>query len=216
MHSNLPPNPFSGLLNRLVDLLVIITGWWLVALSILTCVEMVGRKLFSFSFQGIDEVGGYTLAITAAIGFSYTLITRGHTRIDFLVGKLPEKARSAINVLAMLTLAGMAVFAIWRAWVVLSESIEFQSHSTTPLQTPMWIPQSLWFMGWALFTLVCVYLAGHALVLWLRGDHAAVNKAYGPQTLEEEIESEAGEVLEQVKMEQRLAQQRQQAKEGAA
>ncbi|MDQ8022796.1 MAG: TRAP transporter small permease [Moraxellaceae bacterium] len=204
----MPPNPFSRVLGGIVDALVIAAGWWLVALSILTCVEMVGRKLFSFSFQGIDEVGGYTLAVTSAIGFSYTLITRGHTRIDFLVGKLPMKLRSAINVLAMVTLAGMAVFAILRAWVVLSESIEFQSHSTTPLQTPMWIPQSLWFGGWALFAILCVYLAVHALVLWLRGDHAAVNKAYGPQTLEEEIESEAGEVLEQVRQ--------QQAKEGVA
>ncbi len=191
----MPPNAASRVLERTIDVLVLAVGWWLILLSVATCVEMVSRKLFAFSLQGVDEVGGYTLAIVGAIGFSYTLITRGHTRIDFLVGKLPERGRSVLNMLAMLTLAAMAVFAVLRGWVVLSESIEFQSHSTTPLQTPMWIPQSMWLTGWALFTIVAVYMAGHSLTLLLRGRHAELNKAYGPQTLEEEIESEAGDVL---------------------
>jgi TRAP-type C4-dicarboxylate transport system permease small subunit len=191
----MPPSPVSRALERSIDVLVLAVGWWLIVLSVATCIEMVSRKLFSFSLQGVDELGGYTLAITGAIGFSYTLITRGHTRIDFLVSKLPERGRSPLNMLAMLTLAAMAVFAVLRGWVVLSESIEFQSHSTTPLQTPMWIPQLMWLTGWVLFTVVAVYMAGHSLTLLLLGRHAELNKAYGPQTLEEEIESEAGDVL---------------------
>ncbi len=191
----MPPNALSRVLERAIDASVLAIGWWLILLSVLTCIEMVSRKLFAFSLQGVDEVGGYTLAIVGAVGFSYTLVTRGHTRIDFLVSKLPLRGRSVLNTLAMVTLAGMAVFAVLRGWVVLSESIEFQSHSTTPLQTPMWIPQSLWLAGWALFTVVAVYMAVHCLGLLLRGSHAEVNKAYGPQTLEEEIESEAGDVL---------------------
>lgn len=191
----MPPNPATRVLERAIDVLVLAVGWWLIALSVATCVEMVSRKLFAFSLQGVDEVGGYTLAIVGAIGFSYTLITRGHTRIDFLVSKMPERVRSTLNMLAMVTLAGMVVFAASRGWVVLSESIEFQSHSTTPLQTPMWVPQSMWLTGWALFGVVAVTMAVHSLALLLRGRHAELNKAYGPQTLEEEIESEAGDVL---------------------
>jgi TRAP-type C4-dicarboxylate transport system permease small subunit len=191
----MPPNLLSRALERAVDVLVLAAGWWLIALSVLTCVEMVTRKLFAFSLQGIDEVGGYTLAVSAAVGFSYTLVTRGHTRIDFLVSKLPVVWRSALNTLAMVTLAGMAVFAVSRCWVVLSESIEFQSRATTPLQTPMWIPQSMWFTGWLLFAVVAVYMAAHCLWLIAQGKHDALNKSYGPQTLDEEIESEAGEVL---------------------
>jgi TRAP-type mannitol/chloroaromatic compound transport system permease small subunit len=191
----MPPNSATRVLERAIDVLVLAVGWWLIALSVATCVEMVSRKLFAFSLQGVDEVGGYTLAIVGAIGFSYTLITRGHTRIDFLVSKMPERARSVLNMLAMVTLAAMVVFAVSRGWVVLSESIEFQSHSTTPLQTPMWVPQSMWLTGWALFAVVAVTMAVHSLALLLRGRHAELNKAYGPQTLEEEIESEAGDVL---------------------
>lgn len=189
------PNPATRWLERPIDILVLAVGWWLIVLSFATCVEMVSRKLFAFSLQGVDEVGGYTLAIVGAIGFSYTLVTRGHTRIDFLVGKLPPRARSVLNVLAIVTLAGMAVFAVLRGWVVLSESIEFQSRSTTPLQTPIWIPQSLWLLGWALFCIATLAMAVHAVALLLRGRHAEINTVYGPQTLDEEIEAEAGEVL---------------------
>ncbi len=203
----MPPNPVSRLLERAIDTLVLAVGWWLILLSVATCVEMVSRKLFAFSLQGVDELGGYTLAIVGAIGFSYTLITRGHTRIDFLVSKMPERARSVLNMLAMVTLAGMAVFAVSRGWVVLSESIEFQSHSTTPLQTPMWIPQSMWLTGWALFAVVAVTMAGHSVALLLRGRHTELNKAYGPQTLEEEIESEAGDVLAELAAESQAAAQ---------
>ena len=191
----MPPNPASRALERVVDVLVLAVGWWLIVLSVATCVEMISRKLFAFSLQGVDEVGGYTLAIVGAIGFSYTLITRGHTRIDFLVSKLPERWRSVLNMLAMVTLAAMALFAVLRCWVVLSESIEFQSHSTTPLQTPMWLPQSMWLTGWALFAIVAIYMALHSVALFVGGRHAELNKAYGPQTLAEEIESEAGDVL---------------------
>lgn len=198
----MPPNPVSRVLERSIDVLVLAVGWWLIVLSVATCIEMVSRKLFAFSLQGVDEVGGYTLAVVGAIGFSYTLITRGHTRIDFLVSKLPERARSVLNTLAMVTLAGMAVFAVSRGWVVLAESIEFQSHSTTPLQTPMWLPQSMWLTGWALFTIVAVYMALHSLALLLHGRHAELNEAYGPQTLEEEIQSEAGDVLAELAAEQ--------------
>jgi TRAP-type C4-dicarboxylate transport system permease small subunit len=187
----MPDNPLSRSLAKVVDLGVLAAGWWLLVLSAFTCVEMVARKLFRFSLQGVDEVGAYTLAVTSALGFSYTLLTRGHTRIDFLVTRMPPGVRAVLNVVAMVSLAALTVFAAWRGYTVLSESIEFQSTSTTPLQTPLWIPQSLWLLGWILFALAACMLAVHACWLYAR-DQAAVNRLYGPQTLEEEIAAETG------------------------
>lgn len=187
----MPDNLFSRSLAKFVDLGVLAAGWWLIVLSAFTCVEMVARKLFRFSLQGVDEVGAYTLAVISALGFSYTLLTRGHTRIDFLVTRLPAGARAMLNVLAMVSLAALTVFAVWRGYTVVSESIEFQSTSTTPLQTPLWIPQSLWFLGWILFALAACMLAVHACWVFVH-DRAAVNRLYGPQTLDEEIAAETG------------------------
>lgn len=177
--------------SALVRFFTLASGWWLIALSVATCVEMVVRKFFGFSLQGVDEVGAYTLAVISALGFSYALLVRGHTRVDFLLSRLPVWLQAALNTLAMATLAAVAVFAAWRAWAVLSESIEFDSHSTSPLQTPLWLPQSLWFTGYVLFAVAAAAMALHACWLLTR-DHARLNKAYGPPTLAEEIEAETG------------------------
>lgn len=195
----MPDNAISRWLGKGIDVLVLFSGWWLVVFSLASCFEMVSRKLFQYSLQGIDEIGGYTLAATSAIGFSYALITRGHTRIDFLVSKMPAPMRAGLNFVAMLTLAILSAFALYRGWNVLSESIEFQSTATTPLQTPLWIPQGIWFAGHVVLALVSAYLAGHCGWLLLRGRNDALNKLYGPQTLEEEIASEAGDVLKEVR-----------------
>ena len=190
----MPSNPFTRALRGTIEFLTLACGWWLIALSVATCVEMASRKLFNYSLQGIDEIGGYTLAVTSAIGFSYALLLKAHTRVDFLLSRMPVTVRALLNLAAMATLAAMALFAVYRGYTVPAESIEFQSVSTSPLQTPLWLPHSLWFGGWVLFALCAAILAGHAAWLFVR-DRAALNRQYGPLTLEEEIEAEAGEIL---------------------
>ena len=105
------------------------------------------QKLFGFSFQGTDDMGGYVLAIIAVVGASYTMAMRGHTRVDVFLVRMSSGWQRLLNVAAMLTLAGFASFAAWRGSSVLLESIEFQSVASNPLQTPLWQPQSLWLAG---------------------------------------------------------------------
>ena len=188
-------NPVANAFEPAARFIAVAGGYWLMLIAVATCVEVIGRKLFSFSLLGVDEVGGYTLAILAALGFSYALVDRAHTRIDFLIGRLPASVKAGANVLAMVTLAAMAIFAVWRAIDVLKESIEFQSRASTPLQTPLWIPQTFWLAGLAFFALVATALAVHASVLVVR-DRGRLNTFYGPPSLEEEIEKEVGTLRE--------------------
>jgi len=190
MKTLLPLGRTSRALAGLTDAAALACGWWLIALSAITCVEMLGRKLLGFSLQGVDEIGSYTYAIVGSIGFAHTLVSRSHTRVDFLLSRFPVKVRSALNLLAMLSLTAFAVLSVWRALNVVLESIDLRATASTPLATPMWIPQALWLTGYVLFALVAVWAALHALKLFLRGKHELVNDGFGPQTLEEEIEAE--------------------------
>jgi len=190
MKTLLPPDSVSRGLTRVCDWTVIACGWWLIALSVMTCVEMLGRKIFSFSMQGIDEIGSYTYGIVGAFGFAYTLITRSHTRVDFLLSRFAPKARALLNLLAMLSLAALSLLCLWRGWQVVAESIELRSTAATPLATPMWIPQSIWLGGYLMFALVAGWAAIDALRLFLKGRAQELNTRFGPQTLEEEIEAE--------------------------
>lgn len=178
------------MLHRVIDLATLACGWWLLAFSAATCIEILGRKFFGFSLQGVDEIGSYTFAIVTGFGFSYALICAGHTRVDFLLSRFPPTSRAFLNTLAMVALAAMAAFAAYRAGHVLADSRALVSTAPTPLATPLWWPQSIWFAAYALFALVTGYAAAHACLLLVKREWRVLNSRYGPQTLEEEIAAE--------------------------
>lgn len=167
----------------------ILCGWGCFILSVLIGVDVVARKFFGFSLQGTDELGGYVVAITAAFGFSLALIQRAHTRIDVFLGHVPPLGLALLNVLAMTSTAGFAGFMAWRTWATLDESLEFGSLASTPWQTPLWIPQSIWVAGLVMFAVIATALAVHAAVL-LFADPDRLNRRYGPPSLKEEISAE--------------------------
>ncbi|MGG5818072.1 TRAP transporter small permease subunit [Falsiroseomonas sp. HW251] len=191
---NADENPLNRWLGPPTKLLALIGGWWLMAFSAVTCIEIVGRKLLGFSIQGLDEVGGYTTAVFSALAFGWALVTKSHTRVDFLLAHMPAWLRAVLNVTAYALLAGLGVFAVLRGYDVLDETLLFDSHAVTPLGTPLWIPQGLWLLGLIVFMVAAVLLAVHAGWLLLT-DRARVNRLYGPITLDEEVELEAGAVV---------------------
>ena len=175
----------------------LLCGWWLLLLSALMTVEILGRKLFSIALPGISEVSGYTLAAVSALGYTYALVQRSHMRISLLFARLSPNAQSALNLLAFLALAGMALFCAERAFAELSDSLRSLRRSNTPLQAPIWIPQLLWFAGLALFALATTAAAIHAFKL-LFTDRGRLNRLYGPQSLEEEITTEVATLEERL------------------
>jgi TRAP-type C4-dicarboxylate transport system permease small subunit len=177
----------------------IIAGWALLAISVATCVEIVGRKYLNFSFRGLDEIGGYMLAGVSAFGFAYALSVRSHMRVTLLFPYIPVFLQAVLNVLAMLTLAAMAAFCAWRGLFEVMDVLISGKRSNTPLSVPLWIPQSIWFAGMVLFAIGAILLALHSISLFFR-NRALLNREYGPQSLEEEISTEIGhaEAREQV------------------
>ena len=167
----------------------ILGGYVLLLLSFLIVFEIIARKLFSYSLQGVDEIGGYVVAITGTFGFAYALIERTHTRIDIILGHVPPLPRNLLNLLAYALVTGAALFMLRYGYVALSESILFNSRSPTPLQTIMWIPQGMWFGGLFVFSVTAVALFVHLVVLQFR-DPGRGFRLYGPPTVEEEVERE--------------------------
>ncbi len=175
-------------IRSISNALAILAGWAVLILALIVTAEVLSRKLFSYSFQAADELGGYILAIASVTGFSYALVARAHTRIDLVWGKLPAPVKSGLNILAYLTLTAFAVYMAWQAWVAFSQSIMLQSRSFTPLRTPLWIPQAMWFAGLAFFAITCLWTTA-ALLAATRRDMKTANTEYGPRS-SETIESE--------------------------
>lgn len=167
----------------------IVGGYVLLFLSFLIVFEIFARKLFSYSLQGVDEIGGYVVAITGTFGFAYALIERTHTRIDIILDHVPPLIRNLLNVLAYGLVTGAALFMLRYGYEALSESILFGSLSPTPLQTVMWIPQSMWVAGLVVFAITAGAMLVHLLVLQIKNPERGFS-LYGPPTLQEEVERE--------------------------
>lgn len=126
-----------GLEERIARPIALAAGYVLLAQAMITAVEIVLRKVFSHSLQDVDELGGYALAIIAAVGFGYDVITHAHTRIDLVIKRLPAGLLAGLHMLAALAMLAVASGLLWFAIRTLGQSIRLGSTATTPLQTPL-------------------------------------------------------------------------------
>jgi TRAP-type C4-dicarboxylate transport system permease small subunit len=179
-------NPVARWLGPPVRWMQIACGWALMAICFATLYDIVARRLFAHSVQGVTELGSYLLAIVSAFGFSSALLQKAHSRVDFLFPRMPPFMVSVLNLAAAVLLFGLAAISLWQGWHVLEESLLFDSVASTPLQTPMWIPQGLWLTGLAVFAGVTFACAVHAIILFVR-DRDRLNDLYGPLSVEGQI-----------------------------
>lgn len=163
-------------------------------LSVLVALEVTLRKLLNVSLQGVDELGGYALAIGASIAFALALVARAHIRIDIVHERLPRALRIALNLLSVTALAALAIALPVLAWFALSDSISMNSTAQTPWATPLRWPQSVWFAVLSVFGLVAVGSALRAFGVALRGDFTRLERDFGPRGTKDELEDELADI----------------------
>ncbi len=165
-------------------------GLIFLALSFMVAVETVTRKVFNYSLQGADELGGYALALGATIAFSLALMGRSHIRVDVFHDRLPLWLKTGLNWVSVVSLAAFAGLMAYLAWFVVRDTRVYMSVSQTPWATPLQYPQSAWLAGLILFALVSAGYALRATWLLVRGDVAVLNHEFGPRTTKDEVAEE--------------------------
>jgi len=166
-------------MRRLVDVLSVLGGWALVVYSFAVGFEIVGRRFLGYSLQGVDEIGGYLMAVLVALGFSCALYGRAHIRIDILLSHLSRALTMWLNVAALAGLLVFALFLVWRSWFVLAQSYAIDAVSSTPLLTPLVVPQTLWVASLLLFAFAALTYLVRALLHGLRGEANEVAELLG-------------------------------------
>lgn len=129
--------------------------------------EVLGRRFPALRIGGADELSGYVMAAIATWGFSFALMERAHVRIDLLHTRLPVQGRALFDVIAMASVLLVAVLVAYHAYDVLGKSLARGSRSNTPLGVPLWMPQAVWFAGWAWLTLTSGLLLVCTVILSL-------------------------------------------------
>lgn len=165
-------------------------GWALLALAIWIVVNVVLRKFFSISFQGVDEYGGYCLAVVATIGFAQAAFDRAHVRIDVVTRLLPVPLRAIFDVIALAALSFMAWTIAFRALNVAMTSFGMGALATSPLRTPLVVPQGIWAGALFWFCAVLAFQMLYAVIAIMRRDWVGIGERLGVPEIDQEVEQE--------------------------
>ncbi|MGF1736581.1 TRAP transporter small permease subunit [Photobacterium satsumensis] len=164
--------------------LCIVSGWLLILLSLAVCFEVLVRKIFNYSLQGVDEYGGYILAISSALGFVYAFYANSHIKIDLLVRRLPKKAQLILSLFSNACLMFVVLLFAYQTLLLAYESWEFMAISNTPLRTPIYIPQLIWSLAWFSFAIAIAFRITNMLI-YIRvndwGKLQELQKSYDPE-----------------------------------
>lgn len=167
------------LLYRLSRLSVWVFGAGYLLIALATTADVAARNLFGISTQAVYEISGYVFAVATTWGFAFVLFERSHVRIDVAYQRAGARLRAWLDLAGLLAMGLLVAVLSWRAWLTLDESLLFDARARTALQTPLWIPQSLWLAGLLYFLLCLAFLAVYVLVLILRGQTDRVAEVAG-------------------------------------
>ncbi len=176
--------------DRIETLLATLFGGIFLTLAVVVAVETISRKVFNFSLQGADELGGYALAVGSTIAFSLALMGRNHIRVDVFHDKFPRALQAALNWLSIVALAALGAFIAWIAFKVIGDTLQYQSTAQTPWATPLIWPQSVWYAGLVVFALVAIGYAVRATLLLVTGRIDTLNHDFHPKSAKEELKEE--------------------------
>jgi len=176
--------------KKLESLAASIFGLAFLALAIAVTIETIMRKVFNQSLQGVDELGGYILALAGALSFSVALVARAHIRIDIVHDHLPRLLRVPLNLLASLSILACALALLRMAWFAYDESAALGATAQTPWATPLRYPQALWVAALVPFLVVCAVEVFRIVALLAKGDIRQIDRVYGPRTAQDELDDE--------------------------
>ncbi len=177
-------------MNHATRFLGIIFGTAMIALSITIFAEIFLRKFFSFSLGGVDELGGYAVAIVAPLAFLVTAADSAHIRINLLHARLPERLRGVLNMAATGSLALLAMFLLYFTVQTVRDTLAYKSIAQTPWATPLIYPQSLWLLSMSVFALGMLVISVRAAVLLVKRDWRTLDLRFGPESISDEVLAE--------------------------
>jgi TRAP-type C4-dicarboxylate transport system permease small subunit len=184
-------NSLLNYAHKTSRVLVWIGGSLIILSALLVTLEVFLRKIFNVSIGGADELSGYAFGIATSLGFAYALFERAHIRVDALYNIFPKSLKIVSNLFGIILLAGFAGVICVMAWGLVADTLAHNSHSITPMRTPLALPQIPWLIGWLFFLFCCVLLIVASLKALIARDFQTVNKLIGTKTIDEQIQDES-------------------------
>lgn len=130
-----------------------ICSLFLVAMIVLISMEAIARNVFSTSLQITDEVGGYLLVAITFLSMSVAEAHGAFHRVELVQMRLSRKSQIVSQIVFDLLSLAASIIVTWQLMRLTSNSWRSEDVAATPLQTPLWLPQSVMGIGTALLCL---------------------------------------------------------------
>ena len=136
-----------------------VSAYMLLLMMILMCIEIATRLFFNTSIQISEEYSGYLFTWVTMGGFLYAQRSDRFLRVDALRNALPAKVKAAIDGLASLAGAILSLILLEATWDTFYSSILFETTSMQYSQTPLYFPQVVMPLGFALLAVAFLHTA---------------------------------------------------------
>jgi TRAP-type C4-dicarboxylate transport system permease small subunit len=156
--------------------------------SALITIDVITRYLFKRGMVESFEISGYALAACIGLGMAFTVTSKSNIRVDILLNALPDRIRVACDILASLALALIAAALAWYSFGTVHQSWAMNAKSISMLQTPMVLPQGIWWVGLFWFACMAVLIPVQALLRLIRRDRQGFDSLVGSLRVVDEIE----------------------------
>ncbi len=182
----LPDEPLPQRVSRIL-------AWIAGAIILVGCaglitIDVVTRYFFRRGMVESFELSGYALAACIGLGMAFTVTSKANIRVDILLDALPDRVRVACDLLASLSLTIIAVALAWFSFGTLQASWSMGARSVSTLQTPMILPQGVWWVGLFWFACMAVLIPVQAVAKLLARDRKGFDGLIGSLRVAEEIE----------------------------
>lgn len=177
-------------MKTLANLSGVVFGIIMLALSFAITAETLLRKFFHFSLGGIDELGGYAVAIASPLAFTVALVQGGHIRITQLSAKMPLAAQAVLDGVSTIAMGALAIYFLYFSIDTVADTNTYKSIAQTPWATPLIYPQSVWLVAMAVFAVAALVLSARSALLLARRDWAALRREFGGASAQEELDAE--------------------------
>jgi TRAP-type C4-dicarboxylate transport system permease small subunit len=139
--------------SALISVLRVAAGILLAASVALNFANVIGRYFFSTSIYWAEEIMLFLMVGCVFLGNGVVAWSGRQIRMDVVVGKLPEKARRALDVFSELVLIATALTIVAWAWPVVHDLYAFDQRSQAA-DFPLYIPQALIPIGLSIMALL--------------------------------------------------------------
>src|SRR6266851_4717228 len=123
---------------------------FLLTMIVMIGAEVIARTVFGTSLQVTDEVGGYLLVALTFLSMSVAESHGAFHRVELIQARVGKKARMISQIVFDLMSLGASALVTWQLTRLRLNSWRAEDVAPTPLQTPLWLPQSTMAIGMAL------------------------------------------------------------------